>query len=610
MEVVDPAHLSLADRKAALTMAHIRPGGPQQLSPVEAPTAPTRPRPRGPPPPPPAHPPRARSGGPPKLPERPPPKYTPSPSPAPSSHSSNDDRPVLKAPPLPPRTKTLPSSGPPPKPPPLPKRSPSSPVVPHGATGTPTETKYSLPPLGVIPPKISDRPWGTKQSSSRDPQTRPPIPKLPSRPAGPVLPKPAPPELPGRATAHNLRPTPPTDPAPYKQRNILELGFGGKNGKLPSPPRSPEPSTQSPPPIPSSTKPKPSGPPPLPGARPTISHSYSAQPPNGVCLKCRDFSQPDAHAARFPRHAYNDVQRLALDLTAPFESATDKARVIFTWLHHNVVYDVQNFFNNSVKPSTPASTLKTGLAVCEGFAGLFAAMAVFAGLEAIVVGGHGKGYGWTETDKSFVPPFKGNHAWNACRIDGGEWHLIDPCWGAGHLNERSTYSQIFDPSHFTGTNEEFGRRHYPSNSEYQFLDRPITWEQYFLLQEAGPKTFSHMTDPEFNFGKDTAEPRQKVLSPYSRHNFRLTGVCEHTPATTQWILQLSNGQDEETMVSDGRGGLVGSIAAGASGTKIQIRAIHMFNGASAKGLTHRKWDDRHKGGWSCSYVAICEWVVG
>ena len=41
----------------------------------------------------------------------------------------------------------------------------------------------------------------------------------------------------------------------------------------------------------------------------------------------------------------------------------------------------------------------SGLAVCEGYAGLFTAIATIAGLESVVIGGHGKGFGF-----SALPP--------------------------------------------------------------------------------------------------------------------------------------------------------------------------------------------------------------
>lgn len=113
----------------------------------------------------------------------------------------------------------------------------------------------------------------------------------------------------------------------------------------------------------------------------------------GQCMECRDFSGPDNHAARFPRQSIpsTDVNWLGHQLCNQFSSPTDKARAIFTWLHHNIEYDVVAFFNNNVQPSTPKSTFATGLAVCEGYAALFTALATAAGLESVVVGGHGKG---------------------------------------------------------------------------------------------------------------------------------------------------------------------------------------------------------------------------
>lgn len=236
---------------------------------------------------------------------------------------------------------------------------------------------------------------------------------------------------------------------------------------------------------------------------------YGVAPSAGSCLHCRDFSGPDNHAARFPRESIpsTDIGWLAQQLCAPFGSPTDKARAIFTWLHHNIAYNVEAFFNNAVKPSTPQSTLQTGLAVCEGYAGLFAAIAVKAGLEAIVVGGNGKGYGYSPLKPGDpVPPYEAGHAWNAVKIDGGEWKLIDCCWvsmqtlwstlvlnanliqGAGTVNGPGQgYKKGFNPEKFTQSNDEFGLDHYPEDSSKQFRNdgRRVSWEEYILGNKNG-----------------------------------------------------------------------------------------------------------------------------
>ncbi|EED22861.1 conserved hypothetical protein [Talaromyces stipitatus ATCC 10500] len=212
-----------------------------------------------------------------------------------------------------------------------------------------------------------------------------------------------------------------------------------------------------------------------------------------VCMICRDFSGPDNHAAQFPRQSLptSDLAWLATQLTAPFPSPTDKARALFTWLHYNIKYDVDAFFNNNVQPSTPSKTLATGLAVCEGYAGLYATLATHAGLEALVIGGHGKGFGHTQlAPGSSIPPFSSSHAWNVVKIDGGKWKLIDPCWGAGAVQGKGQpYIQRFDPSHFTKSNDEFLLSHYPQNKDQFYTDDGgpgLSWEAYVLQDHNKP----------------------------------------------------------------------------------------------------------------------------
>jgi transglutaminase/protease-like cytokinesis protein 3 len=160
------------------------------------------------------------------------------------------------------------------------------------------------------------------------------------------------------------------------------------------------------------------------------------------CLLCRDFSAPDEHAKRFPKESipYCDPAWLGRELTAPFDSPTDKARAIFTWLHYNIDYDVVGFHDKGSRPRMyPADTMRTGLAVCQGYAELFQAMATAGGLEAIVVGGHGKGAGYDYKGTGPLPPFKPDgHAWSAVKIDHGQWKLLDACWGAGHVTDGVT----------------------------------------------------------------------------------------------------------------------------------------------------------------------------
>ncbi|KAL1998952.1 hypothetical protein VTN02DRAFT_5283 [Thermoascus thermophilus] len=367
-------------------------------------------------------------------------------------------------------------------------------------------------------------------------------------------------------------------------------------------------------------------------------------PSSTVCLKCRDFSGPDTHAAQFPRQSLpsHDLRWLASQLTGPFPSPTDKARAIFTWLHYNVRYDVYSFFNNCVQPSTPEKTLASGLAVCEGYAGLFAALATHAGLEAVVISGHGKGYGYQDlAPGSPLPPFESNHAWNAVKIDGGYWKLIDSCWGAGALEGQThTYNQRFDPNQFTMSNDDFGLRHYPTNKNQFYRDdgRPsISWEEYILGDPSKPSQSPlvyHTSWEEHGIGESTFLPAAKRISVHQSGpiRFQFSLICEHWtverhskksgPCVFLLLVHGIDGrQDDRIPFNHVRGSAPGGggdfwyvdIAdprlLGAPGQKLHVAALTSFGDRKdARGLTVQEYRDQ-VGRVGMAWAHIAEWEL-
>ena len=275
-----------------------------------------------------------------------------------------------------------------------------------GRVRAPVYDPSTLPPL---PPKRSQK--EKERESLRIPLKG--TKSTPSVTTMEVLPPPQTPTVPHRPPARDqsreqCRRLSSKEPPPMPARSLPPLTPSEKpNGRERSPAPPPMPPRSLPPPVLNGynhVKPTSPAAPPIPlSSRPDLSKlmgtkpksnaqsSFSVSSSSDVCLKCRDFSRPDMHAAKFPRHSVPSLDWLAKQLCNPFPDPIDRARVIFTWLHHNVEYDVYSFFNNCVKPSTPESTLASGLAVCEGYAGLFTAIASKVGLESIVVGGHGKG---------------------------------------------------------------------------------------------------------------------------------------------------------------------------------------------------------------------------
>lgn len=285
-------------------------------------------------------------------------------------------------------------------------------------------------------------------------------------------------------------------------------------------------------------------PPPVPlASRPTASQieaivTKSAAKQDASCLICRDFSGPDGVGASHPPSIIDrrdPVGYLAHHLCSPFQAPTDKARAIFTWCHHNIDYDVAGFFAGCPTRGTAAETIFSGKAVCEGYARTYEAIAKRAGLECIVVGGHGKGFGFTAVKDGQPPPPRNatGHAWNAVRIDNGHWKLIDPCWGAGHLSGQA-YLRKFDAAQFTMSNELFGWSHFPEDSRYFFRDdgRVPSWEEYVMGPAGGERPQWYGNTLEEGIDQWNSKPELKRIAVYSEKvvRFLFAKICEHWTA--------------------------------------------------------------------------------
>ncbi|KAK3062870.1 hypothetical protein LTS18_003202 [Coniosporium uncinatum] len=396
----------------------------------------------------------------------------------------------------------------------------------------------------------------------------------------------------------------------------------------------------SPPPIPLSSRPDLAA---IRASKPTTMSSTTTTPSS--CLKCRDFSAPDTHASRFPRESIpsHDVSWLGPQLTSPFPSATDKARAIFTWLHHNIAYDTVSFFSKKHQPADPRTTMASGLAVCEGYAGLSVALAIASGLEAIVVSGHGKGVGYTAPSgpNAPLPAFDANHAWAVVKMDQGEWKLVDPCWGAGHLDasDGRSYKKEFNARWFTMSNEDFGKRHFPSDAARWYTQAPLlTWAQYLNADAlpGGPVRVYGATGREHGIDEFSLRPMGKDVSAAAAADgaatlrFQFNKVCRHWKGEVHgkgadylFVLKLSGtgggggraaggGKDEYRVFNhDGFFWWVdvqGRELQGLEGVELPVYAVTRFEGRDARGLT-KGVHDQKMGRVAVGWEGVAGWRV-
>ncbi|KAI1132315.1 hypothetical protein F5Y10DRAFT_231464 [Nemania abortiva] len=500
----------------------------------------------------------------------------------------------------------------------------------------PAFDQAKLPPL---PPSRKEREaQAAKEAAERERAevTDPPV--LPTRPIPATPPtesssRPSlPPRLPSRPAAKTPTPTqveeiqpagprrlPPPASAFVRPKTILE----GSSRTPPLPPN--RPGRGSPPPVPVSSRP----------TRAEIGAVTVRAATNkaAVCMICRDFSGPDGVAAQYPSHSlprHDPVGYLANVLCAPFPSATDKARAIFTWCHHNIAYNVEEFFGKCVKGRNVDETIFLGKAVCQGYAEVYRAVAQRAGLQCVMVVGHGKGYGYTPLKRGQAPPPRNatGHAWNAVCIDNGEWKLIDACWGAGSVGNEK-FNKHFNPRMFTLSNEQFGHSHFPSDDQYFYREdgRILSWEEYITGPVPGaekPDWCGGPTDEGIS-NEVGYSPAAKHIPVYSGESvrFQFAKVCEHWTHERNgkgppYLLLLKihgvDGRKEDLVPLDTDGYWwwvdVPARDLGAPGMKVQLFALTVLNGRDARGVTKEAYyKTKGSGGYSMSWAIWCTWEL-
>ncbi|KAK4191988.1 kyphoscoliosis peptidase [Podospora australis] len=473
----------------------------------------------------------------------------------------------------------------------------------------------------ALPRRVTAPPPQTTAGSLPLPNRPSLPPRLPSRPA--KSPSVTPSETPSPALPARRLPPPPTS---YRPKSALESGF---SSGTPRPAAEP-----TPPPIPLSSRPSLSQIESLRSSSPAVPQRPPPQssPSAHGCLLCRDFSGPDQVAAQHPVSILprNDpVSYLAQHLCGPFSSPTDKARAIFTWCHHNIKYDVHGFFNNCIpRGQTPGEMIFSGKAVCEGYARIFESISRKAGLECVVVSGHGKGFGFSPVKRGERVPEKKptGHAWNAVRIDGGEWKLLDACWGAGALCNNE-YLQRFDPSFFTMSNEHFGLRHFPKNDKYWFRQdgRAVSWEEY-IVGPLGDEPAMVLGDfAKEGMDEHNVQPAAKKIPVHSGETvrFMFSKICEHwdpirngpgKPYLVALKYGVPNDDGKEQIVPLEDDGFwwwldVAARDLGAPGQQISLVALQTVNGDDARGFERERWLDLYPYcGYSYAYLVMWELV--
>jgi len=205
------------------------------------------------------------------------------------------------------------------------------------------------------------------------------------------------------------------------------------------------------------------------------------------------------------------------------------------------------------------------------------------------------------------PPYALNHAWTAVCIDDDEWHLIDSCWGAGVVHgANKPFEKKFNPTMFTQTNEEFGKRHFPADPAYQLVSDPLTWEDY-INEPEGPQAFQALYALQYD--PYTLWPPTKTIEP-GVHEFHVWKLCLHLVHPRQeYVLLLHTPDGEYTpLEEDCEVGGWKAIYDVATPGDVSVYFLKEIGGKDAKGVGvdgfRRAWKRQ-----AMSWEGCCRWTV-
>ena len=177
----------------------------------------------------------------------------------------------------------------------------------------------------------------------------------------------------------------------------------------------------------------------------------------------------------YPVRKAVDLRLLGREIKKRFTDTAERLKATYLWVINNIRYDCEGLKNKNARWALD-SVLLYRKALCAGYVNVFRNLCEAAGVECVDVGGYGRaGF---ESLLVNIDSFATNHTWNAVRIEGG-WKLIDITWASGYTNEECTEFVFHrNDSYFCADPVRFAWDHYPKDSNWQLLPKPIAWKEF------------------------------------------------------------------------------------------------------------------------------------
>lgn len=264
------------------------------------------------------------------------------------------------------------------------------------------------------------------------------------------------------------------------------------------------------------------------------------------------YASIDNYARNTPAAQSKTIESLANYFSQKSTDEYEKARMIYVWMTKNISYNDAGYNAGTYGDCSAEGVFKSKRSVCEGFSNLYKAIAEKSGLEAKVISGYAKGYGYKVGEK-----FKRtDHAWNAVKIKG-EWKLVDVTWGEGYgdnVNGKLHSVKEFDAYWFCTDPHEFLFKHLPENASDQLIAQPLSKANYEQLQYVNEDLFVMGISAKEVLEKSLKDKKFRVPQAWSTDyhlKIKKAEISNKLSAKTEYYFEFESSEDVDIAFING-----------------------------------------------------------
>jgi hypothetical protein len=186
--------------------------------------------------------------------------------------------------------------------------------------------------------------------------------------------------------------------------------------------------------------------------------------------------------ASMPANVETSIDSVAKYIVSKESNPVLRVKALHDYVADRIAYDAESYFARAYPPQDAETVFRTRKAVCAGYAQLLEALGKSAGVEIVYVVGDAR----TQTSDLSGQ----GHAWNGVKVNG-QWHLIDPTWDSGYVNDpQSGFVKRYNTEYLMPPPEVIGITHFPEDPAWQLRANPISKGEFLRQPIMRPKFFA------------------------------------------------------------------------------------------------------------------------